>query len=111
MIWYLKGLFDKMEKFERKDNIKVFVMIWFVIFLLNLEMKFKFDDFMLRFEDFMNKECFRKEWRRKKEWVMKLGFMIDDSDGKIYVCLIVRRFCDGYEEIIGMNNNFFEVLI
>lgn len=111
MIRYLKGLFDKMEKFERKDNIKVFVMIRFVIPLLNLEMKPKLDDLMSRFEDSMNKECSRKERRRKKEWAMKLGLMIDDSDGKTYVRSIARRFCDGYEEITGMNNNPSEALI
>lgn len=63
MVCYFKSLYDEMENCERKDNIKVFVMICFVIYLLNLEMKFKFDDVMLRFEDLMNRECFRKEGR------------------------------------------------
>lgn len=63
MVFYFKSLYDEMEENERKDNIKVFVMICFVNYLLNLEMKFKFDDVMLKFEDLMNRECFRKEGR------------------------------------------------
>uniref|UniRef100_K1PIT9 Lupus brain antigen 1-like protein n=1 Tax=Magallana gigas TaxID=29159 RepID=K1PIT9_MAGGI len=111
MVRYLKSLYDEMEKNERKHNIKIFVMSRFVNHLLNLEMKPKLDDVMSRFEDSMNKECSRKERRRKTEWAMKLGLMVDESDGKTYIRSIARRFCDGYDQITGMNNDPLEALI
>eukprot|EP00105_Crassostrea_gigas_P044070 XP_019928218.1 PREDICTED: uncharacterized protein LOC109620384 [Crassostrea gigas] len=111
MVLYFKSLYDEMEKNERKDNIKIFVMTCFVNHLLNLEMKPKLDDVMLKFEDSMNRECSRKEGRRKTEWAMKLGLMIDESDGKIYIRSIARRFCDGYGQITGVNNDALEALI
>lgn len=92
MFYYFKNLYDEMKNYKRKDNIKIFVMICIVIYLLNLEIEFKFEDIMLLFEDLINKEC-----RRKLDWVWKFGLMVDSLvDGKIYICLIVRRFCDGY---------------
>ncbi|XP_061181485.1 TPR and ankyrin repeat-containing protein 1-like [Saccostrea echinata] len=111
MIKYLKNLYEEMESSERKDNIKVFVMIRFVNHLLNLQLKPKPEDIMFSFEQSMDKECAKREERRMKDWAMKLGLMIDEYEGKTYIRSIARRFCDGYDQIMGFNNDPAEALI
>jgi hypothetical protein len=111
MVSYLKSLYEEMQKKERKDNIKVFVMIRFVNHLLNLQIKPKPDEIMFTFEQSMDKECPKREEKRKKDWAMKLGLMLDELSGRTYIRSIARRFCDGYDQITGYNNDPSEALI
>ncbi|XP_062597185.1 TPR and ankyrin repeat-containing protein 1-like [Saccostrea cucullata] len=111
MIRYLKNLYDKMRSSERKDNIKVFVMIRFVNHLLNLQLKPKPEEIMFTFEQSMDQECPKRDERRRKDWAMKLGLMIDEISGKTYIRSIARRFYDGYDQIMGFNNDPAEALI
>lgn len=110
MIRYLKSLYEEMQKKERKDNIKVFVVIRFVNHLLSLQIKPKPDEIMFNFEQSMDKECPKKEEKRK-DWAIRLGLMLDELDGKTYIRSIARRFCDGYDQIMGYNNDPLEAVI
>ncbi|XP_078333030.1 TPR and ankyrin repeat-containing protein 1-like isoform X2 [Crassostrea virginica] len=111
IIRYLKSLYDEMKNGERKDNIKVFVTINFINHLLNLDMRPKPDEIMRLFDDVMRKEFLKKQERRMIDWAMKLGLMVDYDDGRAYVQSIAKRFCDGYDQIMGANNNPSEALI
>lgn len=61
---------------------------------------------MLLFEDLVNEESMR-ELELVRE---KFGLMLDDLvDGEIFFCFIVKKFCNGCDQLV--KGNFCEVLI